>query len=585
MPAYNRAYCIKKAINSLLKQSYQNFELIIVDDGSTDETEELICETYTKEIASGKIVYQKNEHKGAAAARNTGLSLAKGKWIAYLDTDNTIIKDFLKTYKQAIKKHPKNKIFYAQMRRINQDKVVGHAWDEQEIFTQPYIDMGTFVHYKECTNKYGSFDEKLSRLIDYEFILRLTRFYQPVFIEKVVLNYNDAADVPRITTTEDRTQALCYIKDKYKGYEEQIKQNNLTAKELKGQKMNKFGLKLARLLHLISKDKYNEKRQIALIEASPLFDKKWYLNQNPDVKKRKMRAAKHYIKIGYKENRNPSPYFDGKDYLKRYKDIAKSGQNPLVHYLLHGAKEGRYYNEVVCPASLLVQNDIDFQPKISVVIPVYNAEAFLDELLDSITGQTLKEIEIICVDDGSTDNSLEILKKYAQKDKRITIMQQNNMHAGVARNSGISIAKGEYIHFMDADDWLYDKDVYKNLYQIAKERNFCNIIRFKGKAYDNITKEEKHIKEEEAIIKVLETIDKDNDFLELWEEYEKAETPEAKFMKNVDQLEFLLQACAYGYDAKYFKRSLSKIEDPYCKELANSAIEISNGNKEPKVVG
>ncbi len=103
--------------------------------------------------------------------------------------------------------------------------------------------------------------------------------------------------------------------------------------------------------------------------------------------------------------------------------------------------------------------------------------------------------------------------------------------------------------------------------------------------YDNITKEEKHIKEKEAILKVLETLDNDNDFLQLWEEFEKNESKEAKFMKNIDQLEFLLQACAYGYDAQYFERSLSKISDPYCKEIALSAVETTKGNKKPKVVG
>lgn len=103
--------------------------------------------------------------------------------------------------------------------------------------------------------------------------------------------------------------------------------------------------------------------------------------------------------------------------------------------------------------------------------------------------------------------------------------------------------------------------------------------------YDEITKEEKHIKEKEAILKVLSTLDTDNDFLSLWNEFEESETAEAKFIKNVDQLEFLLQACAYGYDAKYFERSLNKINDIYCKEIALSAIEATRGNKKPKIVG
>jgi len=103
--------------------------------------------------------------------------------------------------------------------------------------------------------------------------------------------------------------------------------------------------------------------------------------------------------------------------------------------------------------------------------------------------------------------------------------------------------------------------------------------------YDNISKEEKHIKEKEAILKVLQTLDEDNDYLEIWEEYEKNDTEEAKFIKNIDQLEFLLQACAYGYDAKYFEKCISKITNPYCKEVAEAAIEATKGMKKPKVVG
>ena len=103
--------------------------------------------------------------------------------------------------------------------------------------------------------------------------------------------------------------------------------------------------------------------------------------------------------------------------------------------------------------------------------------------------------------------------------------------------------------------------------------------------YDNITKEEKHIKEKEAILNVLETLDQDNDYLDLWEEFEQQETPESKFIKNVDNLEFLLQACSYDYDAKYFKRTLKSITDPYCIEIANSAIKLTAGKKAPKVIG
>ena len=94
------------------------------------------------------------------------------------------------------------------------------------------------------------------------------------------------------------------------------------------------------------------------------------------------------------------------------------------------------------------------KPKISVIIPVYNIEKFLRKCLDSVVNQTMNDIEIICVNDGSTDGSLDILKEYATKDDRIIIINQTNGFVGSARNNGLKIAKGEYIQFVDSDDYL-----------------------------------------------------------------------------------------------------------------------------------
>lgn len=91
-------------------------------------------------------------------------------------------------------------------------------------------------------------------------------------------------------------------------------------------------------------------------------------------------------------------------------------------------------------------------PKVSVIIPIYNAEKYIEECLESVINQTLKEFEIICIDDGSTDRSLEIISKYKQKDKRIIVLQQKNSGSGIARNAGIKKSNGKYISFLDADD-------------------------------------------------------------------------------------------------------------------------------------
>lgn len=106
------------------------------------------------------------------------------------------------------------------------------------------------------------------------------------------------------------------------------------------------------------------------------------------------------------------------------------------------------------------------QPKISVIIPVYNVEQYLSQCLENIVYQTYTNLEIICVNDGSSDNSKNILESYAKIDKRIKIINQQNSGQSVARNVGIKNATGDYIHFMDSDDYIslnYYEEMVKTL--------------------------------------------------------------------------------------------------------------------------
>ena len=100
--------------------------------------------------------------------------------------------------------------------------------------------------------------------------------------------------------------------------------------------------------------------------------------------------------------------------------------------------------------------------KISVIVPVYNVEEYLAQCLDSIVGQTYRDLEIILVDDGSTDDSAKICAEYAAKDSRISVIRQPNAGVSVARNTGIESATGDYITFVDSDDWL-DNEMYKKM--------------------------------------------------------------------------------------------------------------------------
>ena len=106
--------------------------------------------------------------------------------------------------------------------------------------------------------------------------------------------------------------------------------------------------------------------------------------------------------------------------------------------------------------------------KVSVIVPIYNAEAFLRPAMDSILDQTLREIEVICVDDGSTDGSLKIIKEYQKQDNRVRIATQNNAGPGMARNNGMRRARGEYIAFLDADDFFHPEFLMR-MYETARK--------------------------------------------------------------------------------------------------------------------
>lgn len=107
-------------------------------------------------------------------------------------------------------------------------------------------------------------------------------------------------------------------------------------------------------------------------------------------------------------------------------------------------------------------------PKISVLMPIYNVEKYLNRALDSVLNQTYKDFEVICVDDGSTDNSGKIADEYAKKDKRIKVIHQENQGLSMARNNGLKISNGEYIHFFDSDDVIHPELLETTIYYAEK---------------------------------------------------------------------------------------------------------------------
>ena len=137
---------------------------------------------------------------------------------------------------------------------------------------------------------------------------------------------------------------------------------------------------------------------------------------------------------------------------------------------------------------------------ISVIVPIYNTEKYLKRALNSLLKQTYQDLEILLIDDGSTDSSLKICQEYAKKDHRIKVFHQENKGVSVVRNFGLSVAKGEYISFLDSDDYMEPnmlQTLYQNLIDTESDISVCHYQKFK----DQIS----HI-QVKKIVKVLEPL-------------------------------------------------------------------------------
>lgn len=153
-------------------------------------------------------------------------------------------------------------------------------------------------------------------------------------------------------------------------------------------------------------------------------------------------------------------------------------------------------------AELIVQYAVKeeiLNPKVSIIVPVYNTEKYLFKCLMSLIQQTLKEIEIIIINDGSTDNSASIISRFEGEDSRIKVITQENKLQGAARNNGTVLANGEYIGFVDSDDWI-DLDYFEKLYIAAKKYDSDIALATNIRVGNGKTKKRLNIEQEEFVL-------------------------------------------------------------------------------------
>lgn len=218
LATYNRAGVVEGAIDAVLWQTHRNFELIVVDDGSTDDTEQRISTRYADEIAEGRLVYLRfSRNLGVSSARNAGLLTARHPWIAYVDSDNTVRPRFLDAFARRIVVHDGTMTFYARFHQQSTGRAEGRPFDLEKLRNANYIDLGVFVHHIACFRELGGFDISLRRLVDWDVILKFVQRFPPVFVGEVLLNYRDdnTDRLNRISDRESVTLPMARILRRY----------------------------------------------------------------------------------------------------------------------------------------------------------------------------------------------------------------------------------------------------------------------------------------------------------------------------------------------------------------------------------
>ena len=455
IPVYNAEKYLEKCLDSLLKQTFTDMEVICVDDGSTDASLEILKRFQEKDRRI-HVLTQENQYAGTA--RNNGMKIAQGEYLLFLDADDFFEETLLeKIYSQGKKMEADIVLFGAKQYNGKTGCVSPAPWylkkdavPEENPFSRKTQDTDIFaittpapwtkLFRKEFIDSEGIFFQGLQNSNDVYFTLTALAAAEKITcVEEDLVFYRVGA--AESLQGSKKFSPACFLEAYCAVYEE------LNRRGIYGEVEEGFlNVLLSGCAHnLRTVTEWDIRRYICQRMSEPQFAKTGLTERNAE-------------------------------YFRKPEDFI------FVKGLLNAADWEKHHRKNLLPTEVeTVQSSEVENPKVSVIIPVYNVEKYIRECLDSIVGQTLKDIEIICVNDGSTDGSLEILKEYGARDKRITILSQENRGISSARNHGAEKASGEYFYFMDGDDILEKEALFK-LYSLASEKAL-DVVYFDGKSF------------------------------------------------------------------------------------------------------
>ncbi len=448
LPIYNDEKYLNDFFKNLLNQTFKNFEIICLDYGSTDISL-LILKKYEKIDKRFIILSQYKEN--LTEINNNVLNIAKGEYLLFLNIGIFFSKDMIYNIIKVADKEKTDIIIYG-FEKYN--RILGKYLYENFSFQK-----------KQWPNKIFNYTVNPNEIFTSFYPFLWNKLFSSTFIKKnnlYFLNKFNSMNFFFMNIALIKASKI-YLLNKYIIYyqEEILDQTQFIN--------NLYPLKFYKQLFKLKKFIEENKLFISLKETYKNFVKKvciYYLKNN---KEKNIIIYEKFIKKKFQKL--------GIDNIPSNLISEEFHEKFLNHFYF---KHINMINEKF-EVNIVKNVNYLFNPKVSVIIPVYNVENYIIKCLDSIINQKLYEIEIIVVNDGSTDNSLQIVESFAKNNDRILILSQINRGLSEARNTGIKYSKGEYIYFIDGDDYLDDNCLF-DLYYEAVTKNL-DIIFFDANSF------------------------------------------------------------------------------------------------------
>ena len=443
---YNVEGYVIKALDSLMRQTVENVECIIIDDGSTDRSVKRVV-AYSQKRQG--IILLSGANAGVSCARNKGLEVARGEFIFFMDADDVLSSGGLEALYLAAKEHGAD-VVSGVAKRFNRNG----KWSIGRHVDNGVYRLGEKVLHSNLELLYSL--EPWGKLIRREVVAE-AKFTEGIDI---------IGTHPFILTALSKAKKM-YTIDKVvyfnrkKGELSRFQHNDV---EL----MEDILISIETIDKIFSCQKLKPDLKIAYYERLLKVDIRPALRRVTTSRWEKVQVAYFQLLSAWLQKMD-------QELLEKLSDVCQmvSDVKDNISYLTYEAKKA-YFEcvKVINQMNLEVPEKSNLEGKgikVSVIVPVYNVEEYLMEALNSLVKQTLADIEIILVDDGSIDHSPDIMRMYERLYRNIILITQENAGPSVARNKGLEVVSGEFVFFMDSDDKL-ELEGLEALYEAAKER-------------------------------------------------------------------------------------------------------------------